>query len=54
MPIRKTGAVTGEVTGVEREGALSAPVVAAAGAWSPGQDDDLLAAENEAADREDG
>lgn len=50
MPIRKTGAVTGEVTGVDQEGALGGPLVAASGAWTPGPDDELLAAENNAAD----
>ncbi|MCW2929892.1 MAG: hypothetical protein JWM19_854 [Actinomycetia bacterium] len=50
MPIRKTGSVTGEVTGVEQEGALGAPVLASSRGWAAGPDDELLAAENEAAD----
>jgi hypothetical protein len=49
MSIRKTGAVTGEVTGVEQQG--MAREAAAGQPWTP-EDDSGLAAENEAADKD--
>lgn len=54
MGIRKFGSATGEVTGVEApgEGGIRAEAAAGSHAWVDGEDQ-LLADENEAADKGD-